>query len=80
MQPSLVRLQGTDRALCFRVEYAIESTHLVSYRYRFVVGNALANVIVTAHTAGPGQEPSAVRDRAQAIAQQQVARLIEARQ
>lgn len=78
VQPNLVRLPGTDQALSFRVEYAIESTHLVSYRYRFSVGNALANVIVTARTAGPGQEPSALRDRAQAIAEQQVVRLIEA--
>jgi hypothetical protein len=74
-----VELQGTDLVVAFRAHYSIGTTQLVDYRYRFLVDNALANVIVTARVTGTGQEPDEFRERALEIAERQIAYLNEAR-
>ena len=79
VQPYAVQLRGTDEVIGFRVQYAIGSTCVIDYRYRFVVDNALANVIVTARAAGTGEASATFREQARAIVEQQIAHLTEAR-
>lgn len=79
VQPYTVQLEGTDEVLAFRVQYAIGSIVMFEYRYRFIVGNALANVIITARALETGEEPSTFPDKAQAIVEEQIARLNSAR-
>jgi hypothetical protein len=79
VQSEAVQIKGTDQAIAFRVRYAIGPTRLLDYRYRLIVGNAVANVIVTAQTSATPGDPSAFRDQAQAIVERQVARLTGAR-
>ncbi|MDH4268940.1 MAG: hypothetical protein OEV52_01350 [Dehalococcoidia bacterium] len=79
VQPYTVQVEGSDQVLAFGVEYAIGSTHLFEYRYRFIVGNALANVVITALASEGGDEPSALPDRARALVEEQAARLNSAR-
>jgi len=79
VQPCSAEVEGSDRILVFSVEYAIGSTHLFEYRYRFIVGNALANMVITALASEAGEEPSAFPDQARALAEEQAARLNNAR-
>jgi len=79
VQSCTVQVEGSDQVLAFGVEYAIGSTHLFEYRYRFIVGNALANMVITALASEAGEEPSAFPDQAQALVEEQAARLNNAR-
>jgi hypothetical protein len=79
VQPYTVQVEKSDQVLAFSVEYTIGSTHLFEYRYRFIVGNALANVVITALASETGEEPSAFPEQAHALAEQQAARLNSAR-
>lgn len=79
VEPYTVQVEGSDQVLAFGVEYAIGSTHLFEYRYRFIVGNALANMVITALASEAGEEPSTFPDQARTLAQEQSARLNNAR-
>lgn len=79
VEPYTVQVEGTDQVLAFAVEYAIGSTHLFEYRYRFIVANALANMLVTALASEAGDEPSAFPNQACALVEEQAARLNNAR-
>jgi hypothetical protein len=78
VQPYPVRLAGTDQAKTVRVEYTIGPMVLVDYRYRFVMGNAVVNLIATARGVGQGRDTSSVAEQAQGLAERQVERLSEA--
>lgn len=79
VQPYTVQVEGSDQVLAFSVEYAIGPTHLFEYRYRFIVGNALANMVITALASEAGEEPAAFPDQALALVEEQAARLNNAR-
>jgi hypothetical protein len=79
VQPYTVQVEGSDQVIAFGVEYAIGSAHLFEYRYRFIVGNALANMVITALASEAGEEPSAFPDQALALVEEQTARLNNAR-
>ena len=79
VQPYTVQVEGSDKILAFSVEYAIGPIHLFEYRYRFIVGNALANMVITTLASEVGEEPSAFSDQALALVEEQAARLNNAR-
>jgi len=79
VEPYTVQLEASDQALAFAVEYVLGSTHLFEYRYRFIVGNALANMVITALASEAGDEPSAFPDQAYALVKEQADRLNNAR-
>jgi len=73
-------LEEASEAAAFRVLYEIGPLSVIDYRYRFVVSNAEANVVVTAPAQEGGQDPPGLAERAQALAERQVSRLVEARE
>jgi len=75
VQPYDIQLEGTDDVRVLRVHYEIGSTALIDYRYGLIVGNAVANLFVTARALGDGGDSPTLRDQARAIVEQQVARL-----
>jgi hypothetical protein len=79
VQPYPVQVVGTDRAKAVRVDYEVGPTAVVDYRYRFVVGNAVVNLIATARSVGEGLDASSLGEQAQVVVERQVERLIQAR-
>lgn len=75
-----VALEEAGEAAAFRVLYKIGPLSVIDYRYRFVVSNAVVNVVVTAPAQEGGQDPPGLTKRGQALAQRQVSRLVEARE
>jgi hypothetical protein len=73
-----VQLAGTDQAKAVRVDYEVGPMAVVDYRCRFVVGNAVVNLIATARNVGTGLDAFAVEGQAQVIAERQVERLLRA--
>ena len=74
-----VKLDGTNRMVSFRVAYTAGNVHVIGYRYRFTVTNAVANVFVISRVASLNAEPAELRDDARDIALRQVNRLLAAR-
>jgi hypothetical protein len=70
---------GVDELLAFRVSYLLQETHIYEYRYRLLVANAVANLIISAPSTPDGLEPDSLRESALAIVKRQVARLNGAR-
>jgi len=75
IEPLTLELAGADAVAVFRAEYTIQSIALVDYRARFVAGNALSVVVVSARALVTGGESPAVRGQVQELAELQVARL-----
>lgn len=80
VQPYGVELEAADRAKAVRVDYTIGSTSVIDYRTRFVVGNAVVNVLATVRVSGTEATQSPLLEEVQAIVEQQAARLAEARE
>jgi len=74
-----VSLAGIDRVVSFRTGYTAGPVTVLGYRYRFIVANAVANVVVVARVLPGAEEPRTFREVARDIAQRQVARLSNAR-
>lgn len=66
---------GTDEAIAFRVEYELQGVHLVEYRYRLRVANAIVNLMVSGRTSDKGAEPPGLAQQASRIAERQASRL-----
>jgi hypothetical protein len=79
VQPYPVQVVGTDRVKAVRVDYKVGPMAVVDYRYRFVVGNAVVNLIATARNVGEGLDASSLVEQAQVVVERQVERLIQAR-
>jgi len=79
VQPYIVQLKDTDYVIAFHVEYTISSIVVTEYRYRIIINNALANVIVSARAARAGEDQSAFGELARTIVENQVARINRAR-
>jgi hypothetical protein len=79
VRPADVQLAGTDDVVAVSAYYTIEPTHLLDYRYRIRVGNALVNLIVTAQIAETNADVPEFRELAHQIAQKQAERLNQAR-
>gem|GEM_PF-3123197 len=78
-EPCSPTIDGTDKVLAFRVHYILNGAHVFEYRFRFRVGNAVGNLIVSALATAEGEEPATLIDRAQSIAERQVSRLNSSR-
>lgn len=74
-----VRAQGVDAATGYRVHYRVDPTRLFEYRYRVLVGNAVANLIVSARAGEEIDEPTTFRQQTLDILQKQIDRLNQAR-
>ncbi|MHC4695583.1 MAG: hypothetical protein ACYTFA_02445 [Planctomycetota bacterium] len=73
------RLDGADRVLTFRVHYVLQNEPVYEYRYRVLVANAVANLIISARGGdGTGGEPGNLEQRARALTEKQVSRLLSA--
>ena len=77
-EPYVVSLPDTDRALAFHVHYVLQGTDVYEYRFRIIVGNAIANLIISARALGDGSESASLEKHARLIVERQVARLIAA--
>ncbi len=75
VSPTIVSLDGADRALGFRIAYSAGDFRVVGYRYRFTVANSVATVIVMARAPAYPEEPPELRDVAIDIALRQIAHL-----
>lgn len=73
-----VQLEAVSEAVAFRAHYEIGPLALIDYRYRFVIGNAVANVVVTAPAGEGGHDPTGFAEQAQEIAAEQASRLVVA--
>lgn len=78
IEPYPAAIDDVDRVSTFRVRYELQGTMVYEYRFRFVVGNALGNLIISARGAPEGGEPVSLRARAHAVVDRQVARLVRA--
>jgi|GEM_PF-5715061 len=74
------RLMGVDEALLFRVEYLLQGVHVIEYRYRLRIANAVANVLISGRAGRGGTEPEGLADQARRIAERQAIRLATARE
>jgi len=74
-----VRARGVDAATGYRVHYRVDPTRLVEYRYRVLVGNTVANLIVSARAGEAIGEPTTFRQQTLDILQKQIDLLNEAR-
>ena len=77
-EPYAVSLPNTDRILAFHVHYVLQGTDVYEYRFRIIVGNAIANLIISARALGDGSESASLEKHARLIVERQVARLIAA--
>jgi hypothetical protein len=72
-------VEGADGSAAFRVDYVLQGTRVIEYRYRMLVGNAVANLIIMARAGREGAEPTGFEAVAEKIAKAQVDRLTKAR-
>ena len=72
------KVANVDRQLVFRVTYTLRGDRLHEYRYRFIVGEVVANVIVTARALESGSESVGLRAKSLELVRNQVQRLLEA--
>ena len=70
---------GTDEVIAFRVEYELQGVHLVEYRYRLRVANAIVNLLVSGRVSEKGAEPGSLAEQASRIAERQASRLASSR-
>jgi hypothetical protein len=80
VRPYAVQLETADRAKAVRVDYTIGSAAVIDYRTRFVVGNAVVNVLATVRVAGTEASKSPLLEEVQSIVEQQAARLAAAQE
>ena len=66
---------GADKTSALRVAYRMQGVDVVEYRYRLLVANAVASLIVTGRAGDSGDEPAALAEQAATIAANQVRRL-----
>ena len=78
VEPLSVELEGVDQVRAFRLGYGIGPISVTGYRYRFIVANSVANVIVTGRPSPDSQGSSTLRALADGIAKRQVSQLNEA--
>jgi len=75
VQEYSIELPGTSRVLGFRLHYVAEGAHVYEYRCRFVLGNALCNLIISSGADQKEQEPEQFAQTARAIIDRQMMRL-----